>query len=429
MIMDLKALFKRDLLKNAAIYTITDGISKSISFLLLPVVSYFLVPEEIGLVANFDVLQSVIMLISGQAIVNSLPYFYYKLSKEEVALLVSNLLFIIIAINLFFSIVILIFNPIIEKYLQLVLPLQALTILSVLSSLLIAINMVLLRLEDKPYRFAKLQIIQTLLNISLVVLLVIILRWGAVGKICATVFSLVIMALFHLYLLIKRRYITRILDKVSLKVLLKFGIPLLPHSLSFWIKSGMDKVLLTNFCGLSINGLYSMAMSLGAIFSIFTTAFNNAYIPFLQKRITAVIPETKDREEKFFVSITYKLIACFSLLCVCAIFFSWIVISYILDDRYKSSFEFVPWIMISLTITSFYGLVVQFVYTKKKTLGLGVITFLGSVVQLCLTYVFIQIWGKDGIKYSLVIGSLLIMLGVWFYSNKVFPLPWFKKMW
>ena len=133
--------------------------------------------------------------------------------------------------------------------------------------------MVLFRLEDKPYRFAKLQIIQTLLNISLVVLLVIILRWGAVGKICATVFSLVIMALFHLYLLIKRRYIVRILDKVSLKVLLKFGIPLLPHSLSFWIKSGMDKVLLTNFCGLSINGLYSMAMSLGAIFSIFTTAF------------------------------------------------------------------------------------------------------------------------------------------------------------
>ena len=105
------------------------------------------------------------------------------------------------------------------------------------------------------------------------------------------------------------------------------------------------------------------------------------------------------------------------------------LINYILNDKYKLSFEFVPWIMISLTITSFYGLFVQFIYTKKKTFGLGIITFSGSLLQLAITYALISAFGKDGIKYSLVIGSLFIMLGVWIYSDKVYPLPWFSKKW
>ena len=38
---------------------------------------------------------------------------------------------------------------------------------------------------------------------------------------------------------------TSVAKSEPLKKLLKFGIPLLPHSLSFWFKSGFDKILLT----------------------------------------------------------------------------------------------------------------------------------------------------------------------------------------
>lgn len=422
--MNQKSLFQKSLFKNTLIYALTDGISKSISFLLLPIVSYYLIPEELGVVANFDVLQNIIMLIAGQAIVNSLPYFYYKVSHREIALLVSNLLFIILIINIAFSLIILLFNSTVQEYLQLTFSLQILTIITVISNLLIAMNMVLFRLEEMPYQFAKLQLAQTGFNITLVILLVIMWHWGAKGKIYATVISTAIMAFVHLYLLIKRKYIILCWDTTSLKTLLKFGIPLLPHSLSFWIKSGTDKILLTTFCGLATNGIYSMAMSFGAIFSIFNTAFNNAYVPYLQKRIANITPETKDKEEKSFVTLTYKVAGCFSLLCIFTIGFCWIAINYLLSDKYKLSFEFIPWIMVSLTLTSFYTLFVIFVYSKKKTLGLGIITFTGSICQLLMTYFFIQLWGKDGIKYSLVLGALIIMLSVWIYSNKVYPLPW-----
>ena len=394
--------------------------------MILPFVSFYLIPEQLGIAANFDVLQSILMLLAGQAIVNALPYFYYDRSREEIGLLVSNLLFIIIAVNLCFLIIILLIYGLIDEYLHIGLFLQLLTLISVIANLLLSINLILYRLEEKPFVFLKLQLLQSLIYVFLLILLVVCLRKEALGKIYSAVFSCSIVCLLHIYLLYKRGYLIWKIDRNSIGELLRFGIPLLPHSLSFWIKSGMDKILLTTFCGLSVNGLYSMAMSFGAIYSIFKVAFDNAYIPYLQKRISKMTFDNQKAEKKQLVRISYIISSVFFLLFFVVMLICWILIQYVLSDLYRDSFQFIPWILFSLTIYSFYSLVVQYPYTAKKTLGLGIITFSGSIIQLLLTFVLVRMLGADGIKYSLVIGALVTMFSVWWYSNRVYPLPWFS---
>ena len=417
---------RKTLLGNALIYILSDGITKALSFLILPFVSFYLIPEQLGIAANFDVLQSILMLLAGQAIVNALPYFYYDRSREEIGLLVSNLLFIIIAVNLCCLIIILLIYGLIDEYLHIGLFLQLLTLISVIANLLLSINLILYRLEEKPFVFLKLQLLQSLIYVFLLILLVVCLRKEALGKIYSAVFSCSIVCLLHIYLLYKRGYLIWKIDRNSIGELLRFGIPLLPHSLSFWIKSGMDKILLTTFCGLSVNGLYSMAMSFGAIYSIFKVAFDNAYIPYLQKRISKMTFDNQKAEKKQLVRISYIISSVFFLLFFVVMFICWILIQYVLSDLYRDSFQFIPWILFSLTIYSFYSLVVQYPYTAKKTLGLGIITFSGSIIQLLLTFVLVRMLGADGIKYSLVIGALVTMFSVWWYSNRVYPLPWFS---
>lgn len=417
---------RKTLLGNALIYILSDGITKALSFLILPFVSFYLIPEQLGIAANFDVLQSILMLLAGQAIVNALPYFYYDRSREEIGLLVSNLLFIIIAVNLCFLIIILLIYGLIDEYLHIGLFLQLLTLISVIANLLLSINLILYRLEEKPFVFLKLQLLQSLIYVFLLILLVVCLRKEALGKIYSAVFSCSIVCLLHIYLLYKRGYLIWKIDRNSIGELLRFGIPLLPYSLSFWIKSGMDKILLTTFCGLSVNGLYSMAMSFGAIYSIFKVAFDNAYIPYLQKRISKMTFDNQKAEKKQLVRISYIISSVFFLLFFVVMFICWILIQYVLSDLYRDSFQFIPWILFSLTIYSFYSLVVQYPYTAKKTLGLGIITFSGSIIQLLLTFVLVRMLGADGIKYSLVIGALVTMFSVWWYSNRVYPLPWFS---
>ena len=388
---------RKTLLGNALIYILSDGITKALSFLILPFVSFYLIPEQLGIASNFDVLQSILMLLAGQAIVNALPYFYYDRSREEIGLLVSNLLFIIIAVNLCFLIIILLIYGLIDEYLHIGLFLQLLTLISVIANLLLSINLILYRLEEKPFVFLKLQLLQSLIYVFLLILLVVCLRKEALGKIYSAVFSCSIVCLLHIYLLYKRGYLIWKIDRNSIGELLRFGIPLLPHSLSFWIKSGMDKILLTTFCGLSVNGLYSMAMSFGAIYSIFKVAFDNAYIPYLQKRISKMTFDNQKAEKKQLVRISYIISSVFFLLFFVVMFICWILIQYVLSDLYRDSFQFIPWILFSLTIYSFYSLVVQYPYTAKKTLGLGSITFSGSIIQLLLTFVLVRMLGADGI--------------------------------
>lgn len=417
---------KKKGVKDTLIYTLTDGISKALSFLLLPLISFYLIPEQLGIAANFDVLQQILSLCAGQAIVNGLPYFYYEKSKKEVARFVGNLFIIIVVLNLFFSILIFFTCGFIEKLLHISLSLQLLTVVAVISQLTINIDMVLLRLEERPTLFAKFQIFQTVLNLSLLILFVVVWKMEALGKIYCAVFSLFIMAAIHLAFLLHRHYISFQIDKTYIKDLLHFGIPLLPHSLSFWIKGSTDKILLTAFCGLTSNGLYSMAMSFGAVFNIFITAFNNAFVPYLQKRLNLITPETELIEKKRIVNLSYKIGGCFTILSILSLIICYIAIQFVLDAKYKDSFQIIPYILLSLLFNAFYSLVIQYPYTVKKTLGLGIITFCGSLMQLLLSYIFIYRWGSDGIKASLVIGSFIIMLGVWWYSNKVYPMPWFS---
>lgn len=413
--------------KQAFIYTATDAISKGISFLVIPFISYYLTPDQLGIAANFEVLQSIVILLAGLVVVNGLPYFYYDRDKQSFSVFVSNLIMVFTVLTLILCVICILISPIITEEIQLTLAMQALVFVVVFSQLLSSTNTVIYRLEEKPLAFGCIQIAQTILVILFLLFFVVYLRMGAMGKILSTVCAFTIMAFVNLILLKKREYICLKVDRGVIKEIVRFGLPLLPHSLSFWLKGGADKILITSFCGLTYNGLYSMALSFGGFYSIVNTAFNNAYIPYLQKRLSEIYAENEHAEKMRIVGLTYILMIGFLAFSVLVMGLCFVLINNVLDSNYIDSFYFIPWIILSLTINTMYSLVIQFPYTVKKTMGLGAITFSGSVIQIIMTYVLIKTIGIAGVNYSLVLGSLFIMFGVWWYSNKVYPMPWLGK--
>lgn len=407
------------------IYSIADVLQKGISFLTMPIFSYYILPEELGLVANFDTLVQIVMLLAFNSIVSGgLTYFFYERSHKENAVLISNLILLFTVIILFAAGIIFVFNNTIQKYAALSLGFQLLTIVMSEAMLLNALNSMLYRLEEKPLPFVTINITYTIFNIAFLFYFLVYLKIGGIGKIYAHLAVNLIFCIVNVILLIKRGYIVIKISKSDIKSLLNFGIPLIPHSAAFWIKGGLDKILLTTLCGLAANGLYSMAMTFGAVYSIFKNSFTQAYNPYIQKRISKINTLNENDEKRAIVKQTYWIIAGFFVAYFPIVVFCWCVIHYLLSDKYEPSFQFVPWIILSMTINTIYELVVKFVYTAKKTAGLGIITFCGSIVQCILTYLFIIKFGADGVKYGLVSGSLIIMIFVWIYSQKVYPMPW-----
>lgn len=373
------------------------------------------------MVANFDVLVSILTLITGMAVVNGMTYFFYDRPKSDFALLCSNLIFLFLSGNILLGGVALLCHGQLEHYLTFGIGLQMLAVLNSIMQMLNSLDSLIFRLEERPLTFSIINISTVILNVALLAIFVIGGKMGGMGKIYAASISLLVMCIVHIYLLAKRGYLRLKWSSNHQKMLLKFGLPLLPHSLSFWLKSGVDKILITSACGLAANGIYSLAMSFGAIYLLFRQAFSQAFEPYLQKKITNI---TSEEDKRNIVKLIYKIMIGFILLSLPTIGVCWVVMEVVLTDKYAGAFQFIPWIIASLTIYSIYSLTIQFAYTSKKTLGIGIISFSGSIIQCITSYLFLLWWGIDGIKYSLVLGSLIISIGIWVYSAKVYPLPW-----
>ena len=417
----------KTLVKDTAIYTVTDMLGKAMSFVLIPIVSFYLSPDELGLATNFTVMTSMLILLAGVAIVNSIPYFFYEQDKDENNALISNLLILAFFVCTFFCFVILVFSSVINEYLKFDIYVQYLAVVYVICSLISQTNLLLYRLEDKPKLFALFQIVQIVLHALFVVLFVIIVRGGGVGKIYAEVMVFLFMGIIHAVMLRRRGYLVIHINTSWMKKLIIFGLPLLPHSISFWFKSGTDKILITTFCGLFYNGLYSMALSVASIYTMLVNSFFNAYTPYLQKRLAQMTPETETREKKSIVKQTYFLFFLFFVVAVLTICGSWIIFEYMLNQKYLPAFQYLPLIIIAYFIYSFYSFVVNYIYKVKKTLVMGIITFTGSLIQMTLSYFMIEDFGVMGAVYSLLLGNALVTIGIFIYSNMVYPMPWFFR--
>lgn len=420
----MRFIHSHKLVRDTLIYTVTDGIGKAISFILLPILSYYLSPEGLGLATNFVVFTTIVNLLAGQAILNALSYFYYEQTKYQNSILVSNLIWMTIAACTVLFFIMLLFNKQIYQYFQLNLTFQTMAFFYAISFVFTNINLQLFRLEEKPKSFAIFQIIQIILHCVLVILFVIVLKQDGEGKIYAEFLTIVLMGLINLYAIIKRGFLIAKYDKSSIKALLKFGLPLMPHSISFWFKSGADKVFITNFAGLAANGIYSMAMSISSFYTLVSNAFFNAYVPTLQKKLTNMNSENEREEKIKIVKTIYLMIGLFFLVSFLSVLGGWILLKFMVAEKYESAFDFIPGIILSLYIYVVYTFAVQFVYKMKKTFILGIITFTGSLVQMVLSYYFVKYSGPMGAVSSSIVGSLLVSLGIFYYSNKIYPMPW-----
>lgn len=417
---------KKTLVKETFVYTATDAFGRAMGFLLLPFVSYYMPPDELGIATNFTVLTTIITLLAGQAVVNALPYFFYEQNKEQNKKMVSNLLLICVVCCVFLLVLTIFLKSIVFHYLKLNTHFQLLASVTVMASLVNSTSLVLLRLENKPINFATLQLIQIFLHCATVVWFVIILKWGGAGKIYSDVTVPVTMSFIHFTYMHHKGYINFEYERKMVRKLLKFGLPLVPHSISFWLKVGMDKIFITSFCGLYSNGLYSMALTITSLYSVVSNAFFSAYTPYLQKTLASITPETEKSEKQKIVKLTYLLFGLFFVLAILSIFGGWVILYFIVDSKYQASFVFVPWLILGLYIYAIYSFTIQFIYKQKKTLVMGVITFSASIIHIIMAYFFIKHWGVMGAVYSGLLSTFLTSIAIAFYSEMVYPMPWFS---
>lgn len=422
----IKVLKDSSLFKQSSIYLIADGISKAMPFFFLPIISYYITPADYGILTNYNVLSQVLSVFCYSVTTVIIPVVYVKLEPKKFKEFISNLININVLIAIILALLIVLFSKSITQYTSVSLTYQVLSVVSVLFASFTQVNLVLWRCEEKPVSFGVIHVSQTAIDIGTAILLIIILGLGWQGRVTSMVVANVSVGFFSLFCLLKRGFIGIRFSKHVISTILSFSLPLFPHGLSFWIKSGADKILLSNMVGLESNALYSVAMTFGSIVSIFIVSFNNAFVPFLFKKLK-VIDEGEDNavKEKNALMKLYKwLILGIFIFVIISYILSFLVILYIYQESYNGALAYLPYIFVGQLFMGYYSLFVNFIHYTQKTKVLGLITFSLTLIQVLVSYLLIRTLGPIGSAISSAIISLCIFVLVTKYATLVYELPW-----
>ena len=430
LILLLQQLFKRPLMiknkifSDSLIYFSAQIINKLLPFLLIPLITRYLTPEEYGLVTSFNVVLGLSAVFVGLSMNGAINVTYFKHSHEEMKTYVFMALLILIS-----SLIISLTSVyILSDYFTSITHLSELwiilAIITAFFQFITFINLALWQAEQKAKYYGVYEILQSLLLSLLTVLFLVVMNIKEEGVIVSIATAIIFFGMLSTIFLWKRDYISLIYRKEDLKDLLHFGLPMIPHQLSGWVPTQYDKIFVLSMLGLSAAGLYSIGYQFGMIISILTLAFNKAWSPFLFKKL-ATSPTLA--EKVVLVKYTYLYFVSIIIIATLITFIAPYLLLWYVGDQYAGSIEVVSVITFAFAFNGMYFMVVNYLFFMKKTYILAIITFSNSVLYIILSYFLLNKYGLLGVAYATLLSYFLAFILVWIASQKTYPMPW--KFW
>jgi O-antigen/teichoic acid export membrane protein len=424
--MKISTIFRSSLLKSSLIYTFCDAINKAVPFLILPFLSYYLAPSDYGIIANFNVLLAIVSIFIMLGVDGAIGVNYYKFNKAEMSRYIFNGVLLTLFTTGTVLIIFLLFQQFIYEFVKVPQRYLVLLVVMAFATSMTSINLSLWRLEEQPVKFGIYEILQTIVNIGVSLIFVVSYKMGWVGRVNGMLIASLSFGIFSLIILYRRGYLKLNIDRVYLRDILYFGLPLIPHALSFWIRSGIDRIYITTFIGESDTGLYATGFQFGVLVSFLTLSFNNAFAPYLFKSLSTEDPAQLYDNKLKLVKITYYGIAVLIITCLLFTLCSNFILTHFFSEQYIKAKEFVFWAILSQTFQGMYLLFVNYIFFVKRTKALATITFFCACLQLILSYFAIKQFGAIGGAYSTVIISFVNFILVAYLSNRVYNMPWTK---
>ncbi|MCZ8672876.1 oligosaccharide flippase family protein [Escherichia albertii] len=382
--------------RNVVIYLISDLIAKTLPFLFIPVVTKYLTPEQYGNIALFNIgveIFLIIIIMGGNS--------YYKIEYPNFEKPIQALYVIIYNVTLLF--LILFFLSLIAWsfyktfYFIDIFPL---VLLCAYFQSLFYLYLSYYQCNENALVVGVVNLFFSLSSSLLMILLLVGFKqaessryWSLLGGLFASVLVLIgILAKKN-----NEKY--KAINKINWD-LIKFGLGVFPHAVSWWARSGMERLLISWFLSVSTLGIYSLAMQLTSVMPLFCNAINQALIP----RIVKCLNDQKIDETK---KILFKSTLVIVLACVLSSIIVPLCLKYILNNRYHEALVYLPYMILSFIFQGIIIIYTNVLYFYKHVKYLSVVTFGTSCVHLLFSFVLIKI---NFNVYSVIISSAITFL-------------------
>ena len=384
---------------NSFFYSFSGILSKCIGFILIPIYTHYLTPEDYGIVnyllsfigaCNYFILLS---LDSGL-----MRYFVkYENEPDKLRRLYGSLLGVVfISYCLFLIIILLLINWLEEKIFNGIafFPYILICLLILGAGSMFTMHRRYLEASQKGKKLFSISIFGTLLSAGTAVSLIAFLHLGAKGMLLATLISDGFYLCYMVFDIISKKMAIICLDWGLIKESLTYSIPIIPHNASGYICHFLSRFFLKITDSLATLGIFSFALQIASAIETIQDGVGHAYRPWLNSILSDKNINVKEK-----IANTSKILICgYSFLYVFTGLFAMEIVSIMAARSFFPAWK----IVVAMTMVySFYSIYYFYIYYafyyKETTRKIFYISMLGNIVTILTIYFtvqYISFWGN-----------------------------------
>ena len=370
---------ERELAKNTLILTIGKISTQCVQFLMLPLYTALLVPEEYGVVDLFNTYVILLVPLVNLQFDRGLYRFLLdcRLKFEEqkkifTTVLISNFL----QINFY-----LLFFFIVQKFIHS--EYKVFLAIDVVANIILSTLLQFSRGIGKNRKYAFASFLSTSLTVILNVVFIVIVKMGALGMFLAVCTSKFITITFLVSTLKVWNYFSfKQRSFVIFRDILRYSLPLVPNALAWWVIGASDRSIISYVLGVAVNGIYSVANKFSAVFITFYNVFDMSWTEMVSRHI-----DDDDRTE-FLTNITNQMFRLFSSICLGIVAVMPFMFSIIVNNQYSDAYYQIPILMMAVLFQVVVGLYSAFYVALKKTVEIAKTSMIAAIINI-VTNVFL----------------------------------------
>lgn len=352
------------------------------------ILARYISPSEYGFLSLFNTVVMVLSYFKAMSTEGYISVSYFQEGNDGIKNTISGVCLLSGAFSIMLLIVYMSCGSKISELLSLPRPILLYAIIIALCTLYVNLNLDYLRIKERVRIYGIFSCTNAALNFVLSILFVKSLALGWEGRIYAQLISYLLFAVIGVIIFIKNGYIG--FPKLSyLKTMLIWGIPLIPHLATQFLRQGCDTYIIKYYHTMTDVGLFNFAFTLVSIITMIGVGFNQSNSVDIYK----VLGDNALSNQKKLSLINKQTKSIFIIYCIatvlCVVLCS--VIIPIVLPKYIPSLPY-------FIIMSGYGLCVcvyllytNFLFYYHKTRRIMYITFGSACIHLILSMVFTRV--------------------------------------
>lgn len=400
---DIQSKKSKELLVGTVIYAIGSFGTKILSFLIVPLYTFYITTIEMG---DYDLMLSTISLITPLITlqISDGAYAWMIRNRESNSLYIVTVYRFVLITSILAVIAIALINHFIPIYYV-----GYFTIILIFGRWMQTLQRLLRGLKNQKL-FAISGILYTAVFLTLNVVQIVVLDMGVVALYQSNAISSIIVVITILLFEPRLRVFNIKINTATVqKEMLKFSIPLIPNRLNWWIMSSSNRYIIKFFIDSSANGIFAIAHKfpslLQMIFSVFFESWQDLSIS-----------DKNDDSGKFYTYV-FRTYYCFAFSAIIVLIPLTKIAVLIMHESYHFAANFTAFLYIGTVfqaLSSFLGVG----YLKSnKTKDAASTSVYGAIVNAIVHIILIKYIGLYASAISTMLG-FTVMFYIRYYQTK-----------